>query len=405
LHGYNSNRAQQRGLSGMGALAELEGFAVVWPEGEYASWNGGFCCGQAADDELRDVAFLRTLVEALAGELAVDRARVYATGLSNGGAMTQRLACEAADVFAAAAAMAFPIGLVPLASCAPSRPIAVLTVQTPTDELVPYEGGGPFPSAAESFAHWRANDLCGDGDPELEVVQGESRCDYDTSCADGVEVGLCTVRPVGPFGGHIVYLNGDFALAEVAWSFLSRFSLPAAPPALPVPVAGRQLTLKDAAEPSRRKLALALEGAALAPGPAFDPVARGASLQIHNSNGSGEQLCLPLPASGWRRKGAGFAYKDAKQLAGPCRSAKIAAGKLSVSCSGKRSPLEYSLDEPSQGSLSARFASGDTTFCARFGGAVRKDQSTSAGRKATFQARAAAAPAACEAPPEPCPAP
>jgi polyhydroxybutyrate depolymerase len=193
LHGLGSSKAGQQALSGMAALADIEGFAVVWPDGRFASWNAGWCCGQAVSEQVRDVAFLRTLVEAVAAELAVDRTRVYATGLSNGGAMTQRLACEAADVFAAAAAMAFPIGLAPITSCAPSRPIAVLTVQAPTDTLVPYEGGGLFPSAAESFAHWRAHDACGPGDPEQQVVEGESRCDYDTGCAAGVEVGLCTV--------------------------------------------------------------------------------------------------------------------------------------------------------------------------------------------------------------------
>jgi len=387
----------------MAALADAEGFAVVWPQGRFDSWNGGWCCGQAASEQVRDVAFLRTLVEAVAAEVAVDRTRVYATGLSNGGAMTQRLACEAADVFAAAAAMAFPIGLAPITSCAPSRPIAVLTVQAPTDTLVPYEGGGLFPSAAESFAHWRAHDACGPGDPEQQVVQGESRCDFDTGCAGGVEVGFCTVASTGVYGGHIVYLNPDFALAEVAWEFLSRFSLPTAPPALPVPLAGKKLALKDAADASKRKLSVSLKDAALAPGPGFDPTADEAMLVVHNANGSGEQVCLPLPAAGWKRKGQGFAYRDAKQLAGPCKAAKVAPGALSVSCDGRRGALDYSLDEPSQGSLAARFESSGETFCARFGGTVRKDQSTAAGKKATFQATGSPAPEACEAPPAPCP--
>jgi len=285
----------------------------------------------------------------------------------------------------------------------PSRPIAVLTVQAPTDTLVPYEGGGLFPSAAESFAHWRAHDACGPGDPEQQVVQGESRCDFDTGCAGGVEVGFCTVASTGVYGGHIVYLNPDFALAEVAWEFLSRFSLPTAPPALPVPLAGKKLALKDAADASKRKLSVSLKDAALAPGPGFDPTADGAMLVVHNANGSGEQVCLPLPAAGWKRKGQGFAYRDAKQLAGPCKAAKVAPGALSVSCDGRRGALDYSLDEPSQGSLAARFESSGETFCARFGGTVSKDQSTAAGKKATFQATGSPAPEACEAPPAPCP--
>lgn len=403
LHGYGSTRAQQRGLSGLAALVDGEGFAAVWPDGLASSWNAGICCGQSVTDGVDDVAFLRTLVDALAGELAIDRARVYATGLSNGGAMTQRLACEAADVFAAAAAMAFPIGLVPIESCVPSRPIAVLAVQTPTDELVPYEGEGLFPSAAQSFARWRLNDGCGDGELDQLVVQGESRCELDTSCADGVEVGLCTVASTGIFGGHVVYWTEDFALAQVAWDFLSRFSLPGGAPPLPVPVAGKRLLLKDDTDATKRKLELSLKDDGLAPGAGFDPTAEGASLVLYNSNGSGEQACLPLPATGWKRKGQGFAYKDAKRLAGPCGAARVGPGKLEVSCDGKRAPLPYSLDEPSQGSLSARFESGRETFCARFGGTVQKDQSTELEPKAAFQARAAAAPVACQALASPCP--
>jgi len=339
----------------------------------------------------------------VSAKLCIDPRRVYATGISNGGAMSHRLACEAADVFAAAAAMAFPIGLVPIESCAPSRPIAVLAVQTPTDELVPYEGGELFPAATESFARWRLNDGCGDGEPDQVVVQGESRCETDTTCADGVEVGLCTVASTGIFGGHVVYWTEDFALAQVAWDFLSRFSLPGGAPPLPVPVAGKKLVLKDAADATKRKLELSLKDDGLAPGAAFDPTTDGAALVVYNSNGSGEQACLPLPASGWKRKGQGFAYEDGQGLAGPCSAAKVAPGKLDVACDGKRVPLAYSLDEPSQGSLSARFESGDATFCARFGGTVRKDQSTALAPKAAFQAKAAAAPVACQALASPCP--
>ena len=164
IHGWLSSKSGQRFLSGFDALSDAEGFAVVWPQGLFGkpgdpeafnppagpSWNAGSCCGAAVGSKTDDVGFLRTLVEAVAREVAIDRRRVYATGLSNGGALTQRLACEAADLVAAAAPVSFPIALVPIDSCAPSRPIAVLTFQGLTDVLIPYDGGGPVsvPSAA-----------------------------------------------------------------------------------------------------------------------------------------------------------------------------------------------------------------------------------------------------------------
>jgi polyhydroxybutyrate depolymerase len=420
LHGYLSSKSGQRFFSGLGELADAEGFAIAWPQGRYGadgdpeginspsgpSWNAGFCCGQAAQDQPDDVGFLRTLVEAIARQVTVDRRRVYVTGLSNGGAMSQRLACQAADLFAAAAPVSFPIALVPPSSCQPSRPIPVLTFQGLTDSLVPYDGGGPFPSAAESFALWRSADGCGDGDPEQQQVIGASRCDVDTSCAGGVEVGLCSVLStsgaVAP--GHILYINDDIDLAQAIWAFLGRFELPGEPRPLPELAAGRKLELKDGPDASRRKLSLKLGPPALPGGGVVDPTTDGAWLQLYNTNGTGESLCVLLPADGWKGKGAGFAYRDPKGAFGPCQKAQLVPGKkLAVACRGKSAPLEWTLDEPSQGSLGALFGVGERAACARFGG-VKRDTGMAQG-KARFLAGKTEPPEVCQAPPAPCPAP
>ncbi len=225
LHGFTSNAVQQRGISGMAAVSDAAGFAVVYPDGVMNAWNAKLCCGNQGVD---DVAFIRAVVDAVAAEVVVDRRRVYATGLSNGGAMSHRLACDAADVFAAAAPMAFPLADVPAVGCQPSRSIPVLTVMGLTDMLVRYDGG--FGSAATTFGYWREINGCGAGAPELVDVSGRSRCEIDTSCAKGIQVGLCSVTarafPGAAFDGHVLYLNDDYVLARVAWDFLSQFTLP-----------------------------------------------------------------------------------------------------------------------------------------------------------------------------------
>ena len=249
VHGFGVSKTSQASVSGFKQLSDDEGFIVAYPQGLFGalnnpvapngifgpSWNAGeLCCGAAPFTGVDDVGFARALVQVIAAEADIDLQRVYATGLSNGGAMSHRLACEAADVFAAVAPAAFPLAFAPLSNCQPSRPIAVLHFAGLTDGIVPYEGGElfpglpPIPSAQESFTYWREVNGCGDGPPEETTAVGASFCETDTSCADEVQVGLCSITADAiAFLGHVPYANPDFAIAEVAWRFLSRFELPA----------------------------------------------------------------------------------------------------------------------------------------------------------------------------------
>ncbi len=255
LHGLGSNAQEQRGISGMRQMSDAHGFLVVYPDGWRNAWNAKLCCG---NPELDDVAFIRAVVAAVVAQANIDSRRVYVTGLSNGGAMTQRLACDAADLFAAAAPMAFPLADKPATGCQPARSIPVLTVMGLTDMLVRYDGG--FGSAAGTFDYWHDVDACTDGAPDVRDERGKSRCEYYSSCANGVQVGLCSVTarafPGLPIDGHILYLNPDYVLAEVAWTFLSRFTLPDdAAPATEAALAG----------PDKLKLGSGVPRARLAP--------------------------------------------------------------------------------------------------------------------------------------------
>lgn len=225
MHGLSSNSTQQSAISGMRAVADAEGFLVAYPDGWRNAWNAKLCCG---NPDVDDVGFIRAVVAAVAAEANVDPGRIYATGLSNGGAMTHRLACDAADLFAAAAPMAFPLAYRPAPGCQPSRSIPVLTVMGLTDELIRYDGG--FGTAVDTFAHWTQVNGCLGPTPDVVDARGLSRCEYYTACANDVQVGLCSVTalafPGARFSGHLLYLNDDFDLARVAWDFLSRFTLP-----------------------------------------------------------------------------------------------------------------------------------------------------------------------------------
>jgi polyhydroxybutyrate depolymerase len=241
IHGLSSNKEQEQGLSGWDARADQSGFLVAYPDGLGNSWNAGVCCGSAAANDEDDVGFIRAMVAAIQAEGNVDADRVYATGLSNGGAMTHRLACDAADVFAAAAPLAFPTPYVDFAAgCNPSREIPVLVFMGLTDVLVPYAGGF-FGGAVESFEEWRAKNACGGAAPEEHVELGGSYCDVDTSCAGATQVGLCSIRgtafapPLDIYSGHILYINDDqVVIPNEIWKFFQHGSLTAtAVPGLP----------------------------------------------------------------------------------------------------------------------------------------------------------------------------
>jgi polyhydroxybutyrate depolymerase len=248
FHGSALNQTDQAGVSGWRSLADSEDFIVAYPLGLFGrpeapevdtnaslathgpSLNGGpACCGLAKLKEIDDVGFARAIVQGVAAEANVDHARVYATGWSNGGFLSYRLACEAADVFAAVAPIAGRIGLVPTTSCQPSRPTAVIEFAGLDDPKVPYQGIGDWPSAAQSLAYWRDVNGCGSGPPDDRVNRGTSYCETYRNCGAGVQVELCSIEvsPVSYAAGHCTYLNPDIDIPQTAWQFLSRFRLPA----------------------------------------------------------------------------------------------------------------------------------------------------------------------------------
>jgi len=137
------------------AMATREGVAVVYPNGTGArlapnvrTWNAGggangWQCvsGRACREGVDDIAYFRALLDDLARWVAVDSRRVYATGLSNGGAMSHRLACQMADRISAIAAVGGANQYSTTAECAPSRPVPVLQTHGTADPCWPYDGG------------------------------------------------------------------------------------------------------------------------------------------------------------------------------------------------------------------------------------------------------------------------
>lgn len=218
LHGYTSSSSGQRSISGFEQLADSNGFIVVWPQGTNNSWNSGTCCGIARTQGVDDVAFIRTLVATIVAEQNIDTNRIYVTGLSNGCSMSQRLAMEASDLFAAAACMAFYL-LVPQSDA--YSPIPVMEIHGTADYTVPYN-----PTAGENFAVWASYNGC-TGSPVVTQLSDSASAETGTkqtylNCTNNAQVSLVTIDD----GGHVLYkgYGTSFDTSVIAWEFLSAFS-------------------------------------------------------------------------------------------------------------------------------------------------------------------------------------
>jgi polyhydroxybutyrate depolymerase len=195
FHGLLGSPSQQVDFSQFNDAAEAHGMLVAYPAGIGASFNAGSCCGEASSSGVDDVGFARALVQDVALKMCVDPRRVYATGMSNGGHMAHRLACEAADLFAATASVT---GALRLGECAPSRPISMVQYHGTSDTIVGY---AEIPGMMEA---WAARNGCSDT-PSTTFEQGDMHCQTWPDCDAGVEVTLCTIDG----GGHCWPGNGS----------------------------------------------------------------------------------------------------------------------------------------------------------------------------------------------------
>jgi polyhydroxybutyrate depolymerase len=183
LHGYTSSGAVQLGYFGFADVAEEQDILVAYPDGTVDGngnpfWNATDACCDLEDAGVDDVAYLTAVLDDVAENYAVDPARVFVIGHSNGGFMSHRMACDRADRIAAIASLAGATWADP-ALCQPSEPVAILEVHGDNDNTIGYDGGeiqgDAYPSAPDTVTTWADKNGC---TGELET--GKERLDLDT---------------------------------------------------------------------------------------------------------------------------------------------------------------------------------------------------------------------------------
>lgn len=144
LHGGYGDGAQAERAYNWDAEADGGHFLVAYPDGMDRAWNAGSCCGIPKNRNIDDVGFITAMVRDIAAQTAIDPARIYLTGMSNGAMMALRLACQS-DLFAAVA----PVAGTLLTDCSHASPTSVLQIHGTADDRVPYDGG---PGRAKTFS-------------------------------------------------------------------------------------------------------------------------------------------------------------------------------------------------------------------------------------------------------------
>lgn len=232
LHGYGGDSSWMEGYFQFQPAAESRGVFLCYPDGTPDSnraryWNATDSCCDFYGGGEDDSAYLRGLVETIAHRFVIDRKRIYFTGLSNGGFMSHRMACDHADLVAAIAPFAGVTFLDP-AGRPPTQPVHVLHIHGTADEAVPYSGGALIgvpvtaliPGAVQTVQTWAWLNGCQhpvlDPAPSLDLILGSA---LDTTvmrytyAPPGGAVELWTIQG----GSHVPPLSSEFPERVIDW--------------------------------------------------------------------------------------------------------------------------------------------------------------------------------------------
>ncbi len=141
LHDGGGRARQIMSFAHFNPIAAREGFVVLYPQGLDRGWNDGREF-QGRDVNKNDVGFLVAMLDDVEKRgIRINRAAVGVAGISNGGFMGMRMACEAASQIAGVAAVTATMPAEIGARCRPARPVPILVINGTSDPMVPYDGG------------------------------------------------------------------------------------------------------------------------------------------------------------------------------------------------------------------------------------------------------------------------
>ncbi len=234
FHGFTNNIDTQYNQSDFRQLAEDNQFIFVTPQG-----LGGFFSGWAINNSFGgnedDLGFSDALINKIQEDFNINEKRIYATGFSNGGFFSYRLACELSPRIAAVASVAGSMTRVWINNnqCQPQHPTAVLQITGTNDNVIGINGNGTNEPIQDVMEYWSS---VNNGDPTPDVIQlggGSTRSIWDNG-DNGTTAEFIRVQGKG----HS-WNGGNVNTSQEIWKFFSRFDIDGAiDPTTPPPPPG-----------------------------------------------------------------------------------------------------------------------------------------------------------------------
>lgn len=237
IHGGGGNAENGERTTLLTPKSDKEGFIIVYPAGtsngltNLLTWNTGNCCSYAMENNVDDVGYFNKLLNQMEEKFNIDKKKIYATGLSNGGMMSYLLGCEMSNRIAAIA----PVAGAQNFDCAPSEPVSAIIFHGTEDHHVLYAGGTGTAQASANrvdksveyaLNFWVQNNKCS-SDADSEEFDDIIHKTY-SGCNSGTDVELYTIVdgghswPGGKYG--LLYGNVDsptqtINATDLIWEF------------------------------------------------------------------------------------------------------------------------------------------------------------------------------------------
>ncbi|HZG01647.1 MAG TPA: T9SS type A sorting domain-containing protein [Chitinophagales bacterium] len=233
LHGYGSNSFLEHLYTGYIPVADSNGFVVAFPDGLVDPLgNQSWYVGWPLQTYANDLGFLSDFIDSMVLAYNIDPSMVFVSGLSNGGFMAFRLACELNAKVAAIAVVSASMTPTLYNACTPETPVPAMMIHGTLDTTIPYAGS---PSGVALGVHvdsvmrrWAVMSSC-NPTPQVNVLPHDSTTVNGTSVEHRVYEGWlqnpsCELYKIIN-GQHVNWpgfdasTTNDFSAAREIWRF------------------------------------------------------------------------------------------------------------------------------------------------------------------------------------------